>query len=282
MGPRVIGLAAAQFNFVVTGFFASKVGASAISQLTYAWLLATLPLALFGMALSTAVFPRLADHAADEDVGALRDTISRVFRVIMFLTVPAALGLAMLRVPATVVLLERGEFTRFDSLITASALGWYCLGIVPQAGIEIHSRGFYALGDTRTPVVLAVAAVVLNIVVSASLWHRYHHEGLAFSVSAAAWFEWSLLYVLYVRRTGAEAAGDLKALALTAVCGAVMALFLAVTLSPLDLATWRQNLVVAFAGAAAGTAVYAGMASWLRIPELTEAVARVRARLSRA
>ncbi|MBK6562650.1 MAG: murein biosynthesis integral membrane protein MurJ [Dehalococcoidia bacterium] len=90
MGPRVIGLAAAQFNFVVTGFFASKVGASAISQLTYAWLLAGLPLALFGMALSTAVFPVLAGHVADEDMDALRTTVSRVLRVIMFLTVPAA------------------------------------------------------------------------------------------------------------------------------------------------------------------------------------------------
>lgn len=281
MGPRVIGLAAAQFNFVVTGFFASRVGASAISQLTYAWLLATLPLALFGMALSTAVFPRLADHAADEDIEALRETISRVFRVIMFLTVPAALGLAILRVPATVVLLERGEFTRLDSLITASALGWYCLGIVPQAGIEIHSRGFYALGDTRTPVFLAVGAVLLNIVVSAGLWHRYHHEGLAFSVSAAAWFEWSLLYVLYARRTGAETAGDLKALGLTAVCGAAMAFFLALALSPLELSTWRENLVVAVAGAAAGAAFYAAVASWLRVPELTEAVDRVRAKVGR-
>lgn len=281
MGPRVIGLAAAQFNFVVTGFFASKVGASAISQLTYAWLLATLPLALFGMALSTAVFPRLADHVADEDLEALRTTISRVLRVIMFLTIPAALGLAMLREPATVVLLERGEFTRVDSLLTASALGWYCLGIVPQAGIEIHSRGFYALGDTRTPVMLAVGAVVLNIVVSALLWQRFEHEGLAFSVSLAAWFEWSGLYLLYTRRTGAAAASDLRAIATVALTAALMALFLAVTLSPLELDGWRDHLVVAFAGATAGAAVYAGLAHWLRIPELRTAVEQVRGRLRR-
>jgi putative peptidoglycan lipid II flippase len=279
MGPRVIGLAAAQFNFVVTGFFASKVGASVISQLTYAWLLATLPLALFGMALSTAVFPRLADHAADEDMESLRVTISRVLRVIMFLTIPAALGLAILREPATVVLLERGEFTRFDSLITASALGWYCLGIVPQAGIEIHSRGFYALGDTRTPVILAVSAVVLNLVVSALLWQRFEHEGLAFSVSLAAWCEWTALYLLYVRRTGASAAADLRAIGVVALAAAVMALFLAVTLSPLDLASWRDNLVVAFAGGVAGAAVYAGMANWLRVPELRTALEQLSARL---
>ncbi|HNM76847.1 MAG TPA: lipid II flippase MurJ, partial [Tepidiformaceae bacterium] len=281
MGPRVIGLAAAQFNFVVTGFFASKVGASAISQLTYAWLLATLPLALFGMALSTAVFPRLADHAADEDIEALCATVSRVLRVIMFLTVPAALGLAMLREPATVVLLERGEFTRLDSLITASALGWYCLGIVPLAGIEIHSRGFYALGDTRTPVILAVLAVALNVVVSALLWRRFEHEGLACSVSLAAWFEWSALYVLYTRRTGASALEDLRAIGVVAVCGAVMALFLAVTVGPLALASRLDNLVVAVAGATAGAAVYGAMANWLRVPELAAVIERFEARLGR-
>lgn len=282
MGPRVIGLAAAQFNFVVTGFFASKVGASAISQLTYAWLLAGLPLALFGMALSTAVFPTLAGHAADEDLDALRTTVSRVLRVIMFLTVPAALGLAILRDPATVVLLERGEFTRIDSVITASALGWYCLGIIPQAGIEIHSRGFYALGDTKTPVGLAVLAVVLNLLLSALLWERYRHEGLAFSVSAASWLEWVLLYVLYVRRTGAEVAGDLRAIGVVAVCGAGMALFLAVALAPMEFGSWSENLVAATAGAAAGALVYAGLANLFGIEELSEAASRVKSRLGRA
>ena len=276
MGPRVIGLAAAQFNFVVTGFFASKVGASAISQLTYAWLLAGLPLALFGMALSTAVFPTLAGQVADEDLDSLRATVSRVLRLIMFLTVPAAVGLALLREPATVVLLERGEFTRFDSLITASALGWYCLGIIPQAGLEIHSRGFYALGDTRTPVVLAVAAVVLNLALSAVLWDRYEHEGLAFAVSTASWMEWALLYWLYIRRTGAEAAPDLRAMALVAICAAGMAVFLSVFLAPLDLGTWRENLVVALAGAVAGAAVYAGLANLLGVADLRQAWRRVR------
>ncbi len=282
MGPRVIGLAAAQFNFVVTGFFASKVGASAISQLTYAWLLAGLPLALFGMALSTAVFPTLAGHVADDDLDSLRVTVSRVLRVIMFLTVPAALGLAMLREPATVVLLEHGEFTRASSLITASALGWYCLGIIPQAGIEIHSRGFYAMGDTKTPVLLAIVAVALNLVLSAILWDRYQHEGLAFSVSAASWLEWCLLYWLYARRTGAEVTTDLRAMATIAICGAGMALFLAIGLAPIELSSWRENLVVAVAGAVAGGAVYAALANWFGVGELSEAVERVTARLRRA
>ncbi len=281
MGPRVVGLAAAQVNFLVTIYFGSKIGSSAISNLNYAWLLAGLPLALFGIALSTAVFPRLAGHAAEEDMAALTHTISRVLRVIMFLTIPAALGLALLRFPATVVLLQRGEFSSADAAITAAALGFYCLGIVPQAGIEIHSRGFYALGDTRTPVVLAVMAVALNFFLSAVLWQRYEHEGLAFAVSVSSWLEWVMLYVFYLQRTGASAATDLAAIARFAICGAVMALFLALGLGLVDSGGRLHEAVIAVAGAVAGAAVYAGMANWLGVDELREAVSRVAGRFRR-
>ena len=281
MGPRVIGLAAAQVNFLVTGFFASKVGASAISNLNYAWLLAGLPLALFGMALSTAVFPSLAAQAAEHELDALRVTVSRVLRVIMFLTIPAAAGLALLREPATIVLLERGEFTRADALVTASALGWYCLGIVPQAAIEIHSRAFYALGDTRTPVFFAVAAVVVNLILSAALWGRFDHQGLAFSVSVASWLEWGGLYRVYARRTGAGTADDLAAVARMAVAAAVMVAVLAVGFAAFETGTWTENAVVAVAGGIAGLAVYAGMSNALRVAELDSAAQLVRKRLRR-
>ncbi|MEO6396856.1 MAG: murein biosynthesis integral membrane protein MurJ [Tepidiformaceae bacterium] len=281
MGPRVVGLAAAQVNFLVTIYFGSKIGSSAISNLNYAWLLAGLPLALFGIALSTAVFPRLAGHAAEEDMTALTQTISRVFRVIMFLTIPAALGLALLRFPATVVLLQRGEFSSADAAVTASALGFYCLGIVPLAGIEIHSRGFYALGDTRTPVILAVLAVSLNFFLSAVLWQRYEFRGLAFAVSASAWLEWLFLYVLYLGRTATSPLPDLAAIARFAVCGAVMAFFLALALSLLDSSTRSQEVVIALAGAVAGGAVYAAMANWLGVEELHEAASRAFGRFRR-
>ena len=275
MGPRVVGLAATQFNFVITTFFASKLAGGVISDMAYAWLLAGLPLALFGMALSTAVFPRLAEHAAAADIAALTATISRVLRVIMFLTVPAAIGLALLRDPVTALLLD---LPPPHISITAAALAWYSLGIVPQAGIEIHSRGFYALGDTRTPVVLSVGAVLANLVLSALLWDRFEAQGLAFSVSAASWLEWLLLYRLYVRRTGAGAASDVRAFATYFACGALMALVLAVALRPFDIAGRAAAGVVAVAGGVAGAALYAGLAAWLRLPELEEASARLRGR----
>jgi putative peptidoglycan lipid II flippase len=149
MGPRVIGLAAVQLNFVVTIYFATKLGSAWVGALSYAWILATLPLGLFGMALSTAAFPRLADQAADGDLATVRDTVSRVLRVIMFLTIPAALGLAILAESVTALVFQRGEFTAFDTELTAGALMFYSFGIIAQAGVEIHSRGSTRWGHAR-------------------------------------------------------------------------------------------------------------------------------------
>ncbi|MBE7518987.1 MAG: murein biosynthesis integral membrane protein MurJ [Thermoflexaceae bacterium] len=274
MGPRVVGLAAAQLNFVIGTYFASKMGAGAISALMYAWTISSLPLALFGMAVSTAVFPRLAEQAADGDYDALAHTVSAGLRMILFLTVPAAIGLLFLRDPATTLLLQWGEFTPHDAAVVAATLAFYCGGIIPQAAIEIHSRGFYALGDTRTPVGLALVAMGFNLVLSALLWERFGLEGLAFAFAAAAWIEWASLYYLYLRRTGAPGAEDLGAFARFATCGAAMALFLALSTWWYEPGDRTDSAIVAVAGSVAGAAFYAGMASMLRLPEPGSLAAR--------
>ena len=280
MGPRVIGLAAAQLNFVTTAYFASKIGNAAISNLTYAWLLAQLPLAMFGMALSTAVFPQMANHAADNDMEALLGTVSRVLRVIMFLTIPAALGLALLRVPATVVLLEHGQFGRSDALITASAMAFYCIGIIPQAGIEIHSRGFYAIGDTRTPVLLAVVAVLINFALSAGTWGLWGENGLAASVSISAWLEWIALYYFFHWTTRTGVRDDLIRIGQFVQCAAAMAIVIAVCFSTFSTRGFLPNVVTAVFASVVGVLVYVAMASWLRIEELQEAFRRLSGRIS--
>jgi putative peptidoglycan lipid II flippase len=224
------------------------------------------------MAISTAAFPRLADLAADERMRELEATVSRALRAILFLTIPAALGLAVLREPVTSLLLERGEFTAADTAVTAAALGWYCLGIVPQAGLEIHSRAFYALGDTRTPVILAVLAMVLNLVLSAALYQSFDHQGLAFAVSAAAWLEWVALYAIFHRRTGAPYVADLRAAALFTTSAAVMAFFLAVGFAPFGEANRAEQALIAMAGGIAGLLVYVAMCGWLQVEELKDAV----------
>ena len=281
MGPRVLGLAAVQLNLFVTVFFASRLGSSELANVTYAFFIAQLPLALFAMALSTAAFPRLADLAADDDMAALRDTISRVLRFILFLTIPAAIGLALLREPVTRVLLERGEFTSADTTMAALAVGWYCLGIVPQAGVEIHSRGFYALGDTRTPVILTGLNLLVNAILSAILWQEFELAGLAFAVGVASWVEWLLLYHLYARRAEADTKEETTYIGAYAFAAGAMAIFLALAWWLLDFDTGARSAVGAIALGGAGAAFYFALSNWLGLPEAREAAHRARALLRR-
>jgi putative peptidoglycan lipid II flippase len=270
MAPRVIGLIAGQLNFVVTTtFFASKVGSSAISSMTYAWLIASLPVALFGMALSTAAFPRMAEQAAEKNAAELSKTISRVLRTMMFLTIPAALGLAFLRDPVTAVILERGAFTSGDTALTAAALGFLCIGIVPQAGIEIHSRAFYVFGNTKTPVLLTVLALGINILLSALLWDRMGINGLALSLAVSSWIEWGILYTLYARKEGTleETRDDLLNLAKFAICGSFMALALGIVLPFIKEGSTAITWLSLTIGIAAGAIIYLGFARIFKINE---------------
>ncbi|GBD24157.1 putative lipid II flippase MurJ [bacterium HR29] len=282
MAPRVAGLAAAQVNvYFIATYFGSRVGAGAIASLNYAWIVANLPLAVFGMAVSTAAFPRLAAIAAEGDWEALRAQTSRLLRLIMFFTVPAAVGLALLREPVVEVLLQRGAFTAGDTRVTAAALGWYCLGIVPQAGIEIHSRAFYALGDTRTPVVMALAALAVNAALSAVLWEPFGVSGLAFAVSAASWLEWGGLWTLAARRLGDGTTEDLHALARVAVAAGTMGVAIAAGFGTRHEGSTLEAFVDAFLGAAAGALAYFAMAALLQVPEVYELAERAATQLQR-
>jgi putative peptidoglycan lipid II flippase len=140
MLPRVLGLAAVQLNFLVTIFFASQVSDEAISAVNYAWLIVMMPLGLFGMAISTAVFPTLAEQAANESLDALRRTLAVSLRLILFLTVPASVGLMILGKTLVTFLFEHGAFTASSTDVTVDALLFYSIGLFALGGIEILSR----------------------------------------------------------------------------------------------------------------------------------------------
>lgn len=223
MGPRVLGLAAGQANFFITVFFASFISDASISALNYAWLLMMMPLGIFGMAISTAVFPLLAEQAGS-DPQALRRTISQALRVILFLTIPASLGLILLRDPLVAVLLEHGAFASTDTEVVAGALLFYAIGLFAHGAIEILARGLYALGDTRSPAAAAVAAMALNLLLSYLLVGPMEEEGLALAVTAGALLNAGWHYLSLRGRLGSlEEAAVARSLAKTLLASTVMA-----------------------------------------------------------
>ena len=221
MGPRVVGLAAFHLNFVIATFFASTLDTGAISAVNYAWLVVMTPLGLFGMAISTAAFPRMAEQAArggDE----LRETVSTSLRLILYLTIPASIGIFILARPITAFLLRSGAFDSSSTSLVVGALALYSVALFAHSGIEILSRGFYALSDTRTPVTFAVVSMVVNFVLCVVLVWPFGIKGLAGALSVATIVEFWLLWRTLARRLDGLDAGHLTFSLSRTIAGSVL------------------------------------------------------------
>jgi putative peptidoglycan lipid II flippase len=289
MAPRVLGLAATQINFYFIGmFFASTLSAGAISGLSFAWLIAMTPLGIIGMAISTAAFPTLAEQAARNDASGMAETLGRTLRLILFLSLPAGAGLALLAEPLVVVLLERGAFDAESTRVTADALLFYAPALFAHSGIEILSRGFYALGDTKTPVLIAVGSMVVNVALAATLVGPLEVRGLALALSVATTLEFLALYLFVARRIPGLAGRKMAAVLARMVlaCG-VMAAATGACLAALDygasldLGPGIEALVAVMACAAVGALVYAAMSAALGLDEVRTLFGRLRAMAAR-
>jgi putative peptidoglycan lipid II flippase len=289
MAPRVLGLAATQINFYFIGiFFASTLAAGAISALTFAWLIVMTPLGIIGMSISTAAFPTLAEQAAQQD-DRLVETVRRTLRFIIFLSLPAGLALALLAQPLVTVLFQRGAFDVESTRITADALLFYAPALFAHSGIEMLSRGFYALSDTKTPVMFAVGAMLINLALAAALVGPMEVSGLALALSIATTLEFGGLFVVLMRRMPALQDESLKqALSKMAVAAAVMATAIAATRIVLELYFgldtehgWDALLVLVAAVATGGTA-YLASASEFGLSEPRMILSRLTGMLHRA
>ena len=201
MLPRTIGLAAVQLNFLVNTILASRLAVGSLSAINYAWLIMLLPQGIFAQAIATAAFPTFSALAARGEMDEFRSTVSSVLRAIFFLSIPATVGLIMLRVPLIQVLLERGAFDARSTQWVALALGFYALGLAGHSAVEILSRAFYSLHDTIRPVSIGLGAMGLNIILSLILSRPVEaggmaHAGLALANSIATLLEMIVLLVM--------------------------------------------------------------------------------------
>src|SRR5574341_436278 len=124
---------------------------------------------VIGLAVATAVFPTFAAQVSEGKTADLRRTLGQVLRAVLFLSLPSTVGLIVLRVPLIRLLFERGEFTATDTQAPAWALLFFALGLVSHSLVEVITRAFYALHDTRTPVLIGGGAMLLNVILSLSL-----------------------------------------------------------------------------------------------------------------
>lgn len=271
MLPRMFGLAVWQLNFWVNTAIASTLPTGSLSGLTIGFQIFTFPQAAIAQAIATAVFPTLSAQAARDERDALRSTLAQSLSLTLFLAIPSTLGLILLGRPIIALVFEGGEFTSQSTSLAAWALTWYAVGLIGHSVVEVITRAFFALKDTRTPVLVGAAAMILNVAFSLSFtrlfvaWRWMPHGGLALANSLATAIEMCALVVILRGRLNGLAAGSMigslwRSAAATAGMGLVVLGWARTVAAPLWLA--------GAGGAALGAAVYFVLAFVLQSPEI--------------
>ena len=285
MGPGTLGVAAAQVNLLVNTWLATSVE-GAPAALRFAFQLMYLPIGIFGVSVATATIPDLARQATEGAHATMTTTVSWAIRLMIVLSVPAIVGLIVLASPIVELVFQYGAFNATSTAMTAGALIFYAPGILGYSVVKIVSPSFYSLGEARTPVLVSVATIAVNLALNLWLNAVYGFTGLALGTAISANVNAGLLLYLLSRRLGG---GDfpriLTTLLKTCVAAAVMGVAAYFTEAWLlaqfaEPQVWHRLLRV---GGAIGVAlaVLAATAHLLRLEEFGAAMSRVLGRLRR-
>lgn len=231
--PRALASSVYQLNIVVNRMCSSLtfiVGEGAPAALYYANRLFQFPLAIFGIALAQAALPTLSQQAQEKSLDKFKETVSFSLRLVFFISLPAAVGLALLRVPITQVLFQHGAFDSYSTQITSTAVLFYSLGLIFYAGNNVLNSSFYSLKDTKTPVKIAVVALLFNIIMNIFLMKPMKVGGLALSTALSGALSFVLLMAFLRKKIGRikgkEILSDFfKVFAASAIMGAVIFIF---------------------------------------------------------
>jgi putative peptidoglycan lipid II flippase len=200
MLPAALGAGVVQVNLLIDIVIASLLPTGAVSYLYYADRIYELPLAVIGIAIGTALLPALSRQARRGETAAAVATLNRGLEAALLLSLPATAALVVLPLPIISVLFERGAFGAAEASATAAALAAYAVGLPAYVLIKVLTPGFYAREDTRTPVKIAVVAVVLNTSVALALMGPLAHVGIALATAVSAWVNVAALAVVLHRR----------------------------------------------------------------------------------
>ncbi|MBI3514082.1 MAG: polysaccharide biosynthesis C-terminal domain-containing protein, partial [Proteobacteria bacterium] len=239
LGPGALGAGTVQISLTINLILGSLLAPGAVSYLYYADRVTQLPLGVVGAAIATALLPALTRAVRAGDKAVALGALSRALEGALALTVPAMVGLALLAHPIIAVLFGRGAFDAAAALATADALVGFALGLPAYVLIKVLAPAFFAREDTTTPVVVAVAALLVNLALNLVLLPRLGHVGIALATALAAWLNAGLLggllarrgHVVLDRRLAWRTVGVIGAAALMAVAVALGAHGLAGTLA---------------------------------------------------
>src|SRR5258706_5056781 len=271
MAPRLLGVAAVQINFVVNAMIAASQSEGSLSAINVARMVMTMPLFVIAQSISTAALPTFSAQVARGELSEMRSSLAATLRGVILLSLPATIGLILLREPIITALFQRGEFTALSTQMVSWALLWYTAGLVGHSFVEILSRAYYALHDTKTPVIIGTIAMVLNVIFSfAFAWIFSQlgwmpHGGLALANSFATALEAIALFILMRKRlNGIEGKSIANGFIQASIATLAMTVIL---LLSLHFTTIIPPWILALGGIIVGGLTYAFILVALRVPE---------------
>ena len=285
IGPAILGVAALQINVLVNSIFASK-GVGWLTWINRAFRLMHLPIGVFGVAISTVALPNFAKLVAAGDMEAYRRAFSYALRLTLLLTVPASVGLMVLAEPICRLIFEGGQANPLDTQQTAVALFYYAFGLCGFSAVKIATDGFYTFNDTRTPAVVSLCTVGLNITLNYLFIYRFgfDHRSLALSTSCTITLNFlALLFLLRGKIGGLGLSGIWLFLIKLALASAVMGCACWWGYTQIEGWLGVESLIARFVGVfvpiGLGIAVLVGGAKLMRIRELDQLLRAIARRL---
>jgi len=277
LGPRLLGVAVVQLNFWVNTRLASLQPEGSVTAIVTAFALMLMPQAAIAQSVAIAAMPTFAAQHALGRLDEMRRSLADSLRGVLLLAIPASLGLILLRQPVIVLLYQRGAFDARSTELVAWALLWYAAGLVGHCLVEVLARAFYALHDTKTPVMVGAVAMGLNVAFSVLFSALFvhvgwlPHGGLALANSLATALEaGGLIFYMRHRLNGMQGGFILRG-SLQAVIGALaMSVGLGLWLMWAEISS---SWLSALGGVAIGGAIYTA-AMWAMGVKETRALAR--------
>lgn len=280
MLPRLFGIGIGQINLLIDTRFAtaSMMPAGSLAALYLADRVMELVLGGYAIAVATAILPMMSHQAAAKDYESLKKTLAFSVRIVAFITVPATLGLMILREPIIRVLFQHGEFVAASTRLTARALLYYSIGLPALASVKLIVPAFYSARDTKTPVIVAfismIINIVLNIVFLEFFFKRVQNGGPALATALACFFDFFALFVIFRIRYGPLGSINiLKSFAKICFCAGIMgvACWLGAYYTEFTIHSRFLIQLLVFAGLIFGaTALYLALAWIIRCHEIEE------------
>ncbi len=234
MVPALIGLSVSQINLLVTQKLATGLDGGVYTALRMANRFMQLPIGVFAVAIAVSFFPTLTRQAALKEMDAYKRSLSLAVRSVAFILIPSAVGLAVLREPIIRLLFEfKGSFSAANTALTGEALLYYCIGLVGYGVVQVMLRGFYAIQNTVTPVIISVSCIACNILFSLLLIQPLAHVGLALANSIAGLVQALLLFIFLRLKIGQM---DIRRILISLCKTGAACLFM-------GLAAWGANLL---------------------------------------